>query len=209
MSLGRRLYDLARANLNALLEKAAGSSDTPVGELSDEELKAELERRRLRREREADERRDRENAERAARLRAAERAGKKAADATARGDEAFNKNAASQNNSGARNAASQNNSASARNAASQKKSAGARRPPPSAPPPSERRLRELYAQLEVPYGAPFEEVKSSFRRLMRKYHPDLHAGDPIKHKTATQLTMSLTQAYNELETYLAGGRRAP
>ena len=40
---------------------------------------------------------------------------------------------------------------------------------------------------------------------MRKYHPDLHAGNPQKHKTATQLTMSLTQAYNELELHLAGG----
>ncbi len=70
---------------------------------------------------------------------------------------------------------------------------------------SEKRLRELHAQLEVPYGASFEEIKKSFRRLMRKYHPDLHIGNPQKHKTATQLTMSLTQAYNELEQYLVGG----
>lgn len=83
------------------------------------------------------------------------------------------------------------------------------RPPPSSagPAPSDKRLRELYAQLEVPYGAPFDEVKKSFRRLMRKYHPDLHLGNPQKHKTATQLTMSLTQAYNELEIHLVGGRR--
>ena len=72
----------------------------------------------------------------------------------------------------------------------------------------DKRLRELYAQLEVPYGASFEDVKKSFRRLMRKYHPDLHAGNPQKHKTATQLTMSLTQAYNELEQHLTGGRRS-
>ena len=81
-------------------------------------------------------------------------------------------------------------------------------PPPSAPPIGDKRLRELYAQLEVPYGAPFEDVKKSFRRLMRKYHPDLHVGNPQKHKTATQLTMSLTQAYNELEQHLTGGRRS-
>src|SRR6185369_16607739 len=74
-------------------------------------------------------------------------------------------------------------------------------------PTEERRVRDLYAQLEVPYGADFEEVKKSFRRLMRKYHPDLHAGNPQKHRTATQLTMSLTQAYNELEQHLTGGRR--
>src|SRR5262249_2219123 len=79
-------------------------------------------------------------------------------------------------------------------------------PPPGAPRLSERKLRELYAQLEVPYGAPFDEVKKSFRRLMRKYHPDLHIGNPIKHKTATQLTMALTQAYSELEQRLRGSR---
>ncbi|MDB4970784.1 MAG: heat shock protein DnaJ domain protein, partial [Myxococcales bacterium] len=79
-----------------------------------------------------------------------------------------------------------------------------RRAPSSSGFPSlaEKRLRELYAQLETPYGAPFDEVKKSFRRLMRKYHPDLHVANPAKHKTATQLTMSLTQAYNELEQHL-------
>src|SRR5262249_39324021 len=78
------------------------------------------------------------------------------------------------------------------------------RPPRSKvpPPSSEKRLRDLYAQLEVPYGAPFDEVKKSFRRLMRKYHPDLHVANPEKHKVATQLTMSLTQAYDELERHL-------
>ncbi|HEX8952095.1 MAG TPA: J domain-containing protein, partial [Polyangia bacterium] len=81
-------------------------------------------------------------------------------------------------------------------------------PPPMAPSIGDKRLRELDSQLEVPYGAPFEEVKKSFRRLMRKYHPDLHAGNPQKHQTATQLTMSLTQAYNELEQHLTGGRRS-
>jgi DnaJ-domain-containing protein 1 len=175
--------------LNALLDKAAGS-DTPVGELSDEELRAELERRKLRRDREEVERRDREAAERAARVRAAERAG---ADPSGK--------------SAGRNAASQKKSAPP--PPSSRAQSQARRPPPPAPPGSERRLRELYAQLEVPYGAPFDEVKKSFRRLMRKYHPDLHVGDPVKHRTATQLTMSLTQAYNELEVHLSGGRRSP
>jgi DnaJ-domain-containing protein 1 len=184
VSISRRLFDLAKANLNALLDKAGG--DAGLDELSDDELEAELERRRERRRRQDDERR------------AAERA---AADARAR-------------------------------AGQQKASAppplGASAPPPrgkTSPPPraesrtrrgplpsslgglSDKRLRELYAQLEVPFGAPFDEVKKSFRRLMRKYHPDLHIGNPQKHKTATQLTMSLTQAYNELEQHLVGGRR--
>ena len=172
MSLGKRIFDLARANLNALLDKAA---DTSVDELSDEELEAELARRRERREREAEARRERERAERAARDRAAQRA---------------------QASPNARRSAPRT---------------GAKTPPPRPSPVTpERRLRELYAQLEVPYGAPFDEVKKSFRRLMRKYHPDLHVGNPTKHKAATQLTMSLTQAYNELEVHLVGGpNRSP
>jgi DnaJ-domain-containing protein 1 len=164
-SLGKRLLDLARANLNALLEKAAG--DTSVDELTDEELEAELERRRLLRQREEAERRSREAAEQAARDRYTARTGQPPPP---------------------------------------KRESRRKTPPPRVPPPSsQKRLRDLYAQLEVPYGADFDEVKKSFRRLMRKYHPDLHTGNPEKQKVATQLTMSLTQAYNELEQHLVGG----
>jgi DnaJ-domain-containing protein 1 len=164
-SLGRRLLDLARANLNALLEKAA--SDTSVDELTDEELEAELERRRRLRLREESERKSREAAEDAARERYTQRTGQPPPP---------------------------------------KREYRRRPPPPRVPPPSShKRLRDLYAQLEVPYGADFDEVKKSFRRLMRKYHPDLHTGNPEKQKVATQLTMSLTQAYNELEQHLVGG----
>jgi DnaJ-domain-containing protein 1 len=159
VSISKRILDLAKANLNALLDKAAAGGEPALEQLSDEELEAELERRRGRRLREQEEARVRESAERAARERAAE--------------------------------------------AARKRAKQRRTPPMAGAGMSERRLRELYAQLETPYGAPFEEVKKSFRRLMRKYHPDLHVGDPVKHKTATQLTMSLTQAYNQLEEYLA------
>jgi DnaJ-domain-containing protein 1 len=164
MGLGRRILDLARANLNALLEKAA--AETSVDELTDEELEAELARRRDLRQREEAERKSREAAEDAARQRYTQRTGQPPPP----------------------------------------KRESKRKVPPRVPPPSsERRLRDLYAQLEVPYGSNFDEVKKSFRRLMRKYHPDLHAGNPEKQKVATQLTMSLTQAYNELEQHLVGG----
>ncbi len=167
MSLSRRLFDLARANLNALLDRATG--ETVVDELTDEELEAELVRRRERRLRDDEARRTREAAEQAARVRGAERRGKLDSPRP-----------------------------------SEKRSSTRSKPRPVGT-SAERRLRELYAQLEVPYGTPFEEVKHAFRRLMRKYHPDLHAGDPKKHEAASQLTKSLTQAYNELETILLGG----
>src|SRR6266511_4377481 len=149
MSLSKRIFDLARANLNALLDKAGGG-ETSIDELTDDELEAELRRRR--------ERRLREDEERAAARRAAEHARTRAA----------------------ANAAASAGSAQTRGNRAREE----RRPPLSAAAVSERRLRELYAQLEVPYGAGFDEVKKSFRRLMRKYHPDLHLGNPQKHKTA-------------------------
>jgi DnaJ-domain-containing protein 1 len=167
MSIGKRIIDLARANLNALLDKAAG--ETTLDELTDDELEAELRRRKERKQREQEERK------------AAERA--------------------------AANARAKVKQQPPPKAPPPKQPPPKSAPPPSTPPLSDKRLRELYAQLEVPYGASFEDVKKSFRRLMRKYHPDLHVGNPQKHKTATQLTMSLTQAYNELEQHLTGGRR--
>ncbi len=67
------------------------------------------------------------------------------------------------------------------------------------------KIAGFYRQLDLPVGAPFAEVKKQYRVLMRKYHPDRHVGDPKKQKAATELTMRVTQAFNELEIYLVGG----
>jgi hypothetical protein len=191
VGIGKRIVDLAKANLNALLDKASG--DGGVDELTDEELEAELRRRRERRQREADERRAAERAAEAAK----QRIDARAAEGAKQRNEARAAEAAK---------AAQGRSARTTTTPPPRRDEKRRVPPTSAP-IGDKRLRELYAQLEVPYGASFEDVKRSFRRLMRKYHPDLHAGNPAKQKTATQLTMSLTQAYNELEQHLTGGRR--
>src|SRR4030095_15033395 len=77
-----------------------------------------------------------------------------------------------------------------------------RTPPPRTPPPrtaaGDNAIRKAYAALEVPAGSDFETVRKSYRRLMRKYHPDLHAGTPDKNRAATDLTQRLTQAYKTL-----------
>jgi DnaJ-domain-containing protein 1 len=186
VGIGKRIVDLAKANLNALLDKA-GAGDTSLDDLTDAELEAELRRRRERKQREDEERK------------AAERAAENARQRIKQQQQAPKTSAPPPRTS----APPPRASAPPPPRRDEKRKA----PPPSGPPIGDKRLRELYAQLEVPYGASFEEVKKSFRRLMRKYHPDLHAGNPQKHKTATQLTMSLTQAYNELEQHLTGGRR--
>jgi DnaJ-domain-containing protein 1 len=158
MSIGKRLIDLARAELNSLLDKAArvdedeeqyrprrrsGSSSSEYSSMSDKELQEEIERRRQARE--------------------------EVEQATSR----------------------------------------TRRPEPrtSAPPPrrtaaGDEAIRRAYAALEVPAGSDLETVKRSYRRLMRKYHPDLNAGSKEKQRAATDLSQRLTEAYKILEKHL-------
>ena len=68
-------------------------------------------------------------------------------------------------------------------------------------------LAEYYANLEIPYGSDLATVRAAWRRMMKKYHPDLHARDPGKRRIADELTAGLTKAYNELEHVLSGGER--
>ena len=63
------------------------------------------------------------------------------------------------------------------------------------------KLREDYANLKVPFGAPFEDVKISYKKLLRQYHPDKHASDPQKFKLATEITSKLNQSFQRIEDY--------
>jgi DnaJ-domain-containing protein 1 len=152
MSIGKRLIDLARSELNSLLDKAAELDDGhddrwgDLAGLSDDELEAELERRRL----------AREETEEAAR-------GPRPTSAGARG-------------SGTRRA-----------------------DPPRRTAAGDDAVRRAYAALEVPPGSDFETIRKAYRRLMRKYHPDLHGGTPAAQRAATDLTQRLTEAYKLLE----------
>ena len=161
MSIGRRLIDLARAELNSLLDRAAeagadddddrdtrrrgGGGVEDASQLSDKELAEEIERRRQAREE---------------------------AEAAARG--------------------------------------GRRATPPrssSAPPPrrtaaGDDAIRKAYAALEIPAGSDFATVRQAYRKLMRKYHPDLHAGRPDKQRAATDVVQRLTEAYKTLDKHL-------
>ena len=154
MSIGKRLFDMARSELNALLDRAAEAERQAsaerdpdedlyrrfsLDELSDAELEAEIERR----------------------YRARQAA----------------KGASGRASTGARPAAF--------------------RPGRKPAPPDE--LRLAYAALEVPYGADFATVRKSYRALMRKYHPDRHAGSPDKQKAATELAQKLTLAYELIQ----------
>ena len=68
-------------------------------------------------------------------------------------------------------------------------------------------IRRYYANLELPIGASAAEVKAAYRRLMRRYHPDRHHGDPQRQATANELTRRLREAYDLLNQHLdARGR---
>jgi DnaJ-domain-containing protein 1 len=157
MSISRRLIDLARAELNSLLERAARADDDDDSEqwrhgnvegMSDQELEAELERRR--RAREEVEEVTRQSRQGPA-SRAYQRPRPEPPRRTAAGDDA---------------------------------------------------IRKAYAALEVPAGSDFETVRKAYRRMMRKYHPDLHTGSPEKQRAANDLAQRLTEAYKLLEKQL-------
>jgi DnaJ-domain-containing protein 1 len=170
MSIGKRLFNMARSELNSLLDRAAESEPQAqpgrdpdedlyrrfsLDELTDAELEAEIERRY----------RARQAAARGAapRAQAGSSAGARSANKTAPG--------------GAR----PSDGGRARKSA----------------PPDE--LRLAYAALEVPYGSDFATVRKSYRALMRKYHPDRHTGSPEKQKAATELAQKLSAAYQVIE----------
>jgi DnaJ-domain-containing protein 1 len=172
MSIGKRLFNLAKSELNSLLDRAAEAERVPLGdpdedlyrrfsldELTDKELEAEIERRHR------------------ARQAQARGAGSTTAGKTTPGAKPNNK---PDDKPGSARASS---------------SAQARKPTP------EDELRRAYAALEVPFGADFATVRKSYRALMRKYHPDRHTGSTDKQKAATEVAQKLSAAYQLIEQH--------
>lgn len=62
-------------------------------------------------------------------------------------------------------------------------------------------IAQSYKTLEVEFGSDLATTKTSYRKLLRKFHPDLHQ-DPKKKKAATELTIKITTAYNAIEEHL-------
>jgi DnaJ-domain-containing protein 1 len=174
MTIGRRLFNMARSELNSLLDRAVeaerqsemGSDPDEdlyrrfsLDQLTDAELEAEIERRYRARQ-------------------------------SARGADTH----------------PPAGTPSASRPASKTK-ASSTRPSGTAHPrkttaPDE--LRLAYAALEVPFGSDFATVRKSYRTLMRKYHPDRHAGSPDKQKAATELAQKLSAAYQLIEHHARG-----
>lgn len=70
-------------------------------------------------------------------------------------------------------------------------------------PPELDPLAQYYANLELQPGADRKAVRSAWKRLMKKYHPDLHESDPDKIDTANELARKITEAYQILDKELS------
>ncbi len=210
MSFRRRILD----GVNTLMDKVA-ADDTPLSHVDEGELQAELEARKA----------VHKAAPRAPADNPLARAAGGSEEALRHRRQVAEKRSARVGS--ARSARAQAEHAArerAFRAAKEQAAAGARRPPRSSGTSAgagsgsrqrstrsplgrkDPKIAHYYKVLNLPYGADFDQVKKAYRGLVRKYHPDRHVGQPQKQKAATELTMRVTQAYNELETYLTGGR---
>lgn len=167
----------------AAREKAARKpEDSPIAKLATSDPAARAQREKAARERAARVHKDRD--EREARAKAA-------------ADEQFRR----MKQQAAAGGGSWTSSSSASSSSySSSSSAGSSRPP--RPGSTEAKVAEWYKVLDLQPGADMAQIKTSYRQLMRKYHPDMHAGNPQKQKAATELSMRVTTAYNSLVDHL-------
>jgi DnaJ-domain-containing protein 1 len=156
------------------------ASDNPIARLATSDPAARAARDQAARERSA--RVHRERDEREARQRAA-------------ADEAFRrmKDQAARSGGGTYTTSSSNYAGST--------STGGSTGRPPRPGSTEAQLLEWYRVLDLQVGVDMAQIKTSYRQMMRKYHPDMHAGNPQKQKAATELSMRVTTAYNGLVTH--------
>lgn len=218
MSITRRIIDTARSGINSVMERIA-ADDTPLTHVDPAELQRELEQRLAARKNgarpednprarmagaSAEARRQRAALaeKRAARIKAARE--KREREVQAAQDEFFRRARAQASASSGRATGSAGSSSSTGSSSSGRASSGSSRGARSPFGQKDQKIAEYYKVLDLPEGADFAQVKTAYRRLMRKYHPDRHVGNPKKLKAATELSMRVTQAYNALEEHLKG-----
>ena len=66
----------------------------------------------------------------------------------------------------------------------------------------ERSIEECYKNLECPVGADLKTVKTNFRRLIKRFHPDLHSDNKRNLEAANRISQILTECYQQLEDHL-------
>ena len=59
--------------------------------------------------------------------------------------------------------------------------------------------KKYYRILELEYGSDFNSIKKAYKRLLKKYHPDLFQNKPEKLKSAQEVTKQINEAYTYFE----------
>jgi DnaJ-domain-containing protein 1 len=67
-------------------------------------------------------------------------------------------------------------------------------------------VRAAFAELGLEPGAPEEECKAAYKRLLKLHHPDRHGGHPGNTRKATEKTSRLNAAYDRIEGWRKTGR---
>jgi hypothetical protein len=206
MGLTRRILEGARSGLSSLTSLVI-VDDEELSVVDPAALEAELKARRAARE--AKPRKPEDNpiarmagaspAARAQRVKAAgDRGAKVKQERTAK--EAREKAAADEAFRRMKHEAGQPGSAPSPGSARSSPGQSSGRPP--RPGSTEAQVADWYRVLDLTPGSDMAAVKSNYRKLMRKYHPDLHAHDDRKQKAANELSMRVTNAYNGLRLHL-------
>jgi hypothetical protein len=60
-------------------------------------------------------------------------------------------------------------------------------------------LDRCYRMLDLPFGAPMEQVTKQWKAYLKKCHPDRYANDQAKQADATFLTQQLNDAHKKIK----------
>ena len=64
---------------------------------------------------------------------------------------------------------------------------------------AQKQEKAFYQALEVTPGASFEEIKAAYKKLVKKYHPDLFHNNSEKRRYAEIVTQRINEAYAYFE----------
>ncbi len=59
--------------------------------------------------------------------------------------------------------------------------------------------KKYYKVLELEYGSDFSSIKKAYKKLLKKYHPDLFQNKPEKLKSAQEVARQINEAYTYFE----------
>ena len=65
--------------------------------------------------------------------------------------------------------------------------------------PHSAELASCYDLLDLPFGAPMDEVNKRWKTYLKQCHPDRFANDPAQQAQATELSQALMGAHSKIE----------